>query len=80
MRIAKVIFVGSVAAVLMAAPAVARHPDAHKTDDDSKPTSSSCHAYQQAADGSWTQLPCQEAGNGQTQHKQVSKGSEEEPR
>ena len=80
MWIAKVIVIGSVAAVLTAAPVFARHPDAQKTDDNSKSTSLSCYAYQQAADGSWTQLPCQEAGNGQTQHKQVSKGSEEEPR
>ena len=47
--------------------------------DDDKSASSSCHAYQQAADGSWTQLPCQEAG-GQTQHRPVEKGGEEEPR
>jgi hypothetical protein len=82
MRIARVIFVGSVAALLAAAPAFARHPEAQKTeDDDSKSASSSCHAYQQAADGSWTQLPCQEFGNGQTQHKPVAKGSgEDEPR
>lgn len=77
MRIARVIFVGSMAALLMTAPALAKHSESPKTDDQS--TSSSCHAYQQAADGSWTQLPCQEAG-GQTQHKPVAKGGEEEPR
>jgi hypothetical protein len=77
MRIAGVIFVGSVAA-LMAGPTLAKHPEAQKTDE--RPSASSCHAYQQAADGSWTQLPCQEAGNGQTQHKPVAKGGEDEPR
>ena len=79
MRIASVIFVGSVAALLTAAPVFAKHPEAQKTDD-SKSTSSSCHAYQQAADRSWTQLPCQEFGNGQTQHRPVAKGGEDEPR
>jgi hypothetical protein len=80
MRIASVIFVGSVVATAMAAPAFAKHPEPQKTDD-TQSASSTCHAYQQAADGSWTQLPCQEAGNGQTQHKPVAKGgSEDEPR
>ena len=79
MRIASVIFVGSVAAMVTAAPAFAKHPEAQKTDD-GRSTSPSCHAYQQAADGSWTQLPCQEFGNGPIQHKPVAKGSEEGPR
>ncbi len=77
MRIASVIFVGSLAAA-MVAPAVAKHPRPQKTDDSQSTTS--CHAYQQAADGSWTQLPCQEAGNGQTQRKAVAKGGEDEAR
>lgn len=79
MQIAKVIFVGSVAAMVMAAPAFAKHPEAQKTDENQS-TSSSCHAYQQAADGSWQQLPCQEFGNGQTQHRPAAKAGEEEPR
>jgi hypothetical protein len=79
MRFARVIFIGSVAAGLVV-PALAKHPEAQKTEDDGKSTSSSCHAYRQAADGSWTQLPCQEFGNGQTQHRPVAKGSEEEAR
>jgi hypothetical protein len=79
MRIAKVIFMGSVAALLAAAPALAKHPEAQKTDENQS-ASSPCHAYQQAADGSWQQLPCQEFGNGQTQHRPAGKGGEEEPR
>jgi hypothetical protein len=78
MRIAKVIFVGSVAALLMTAPALAKKVQIQKTDDQS--TSSSCHAYQQAADGTWEQLPCQEAGGGQTQHRSPQKSAEGEPR
>jgi hypothetical protein len=78
MRIAKVIFVGSVAALVMTAPASAKNAESQKTDD--KSTTSPCHAYQQAADGSWQQVPCQEAGSGQTQHKPPPKASEDEPR
>jgi hypothetical protein len=79
MRIAKLIFAGSVAALIMASPVLAKHSEAQKGDDDDKSASSSCHAYQQAADGSWTQLPCQEAG-GQAQHRPVARNGEEEPR
>jgi hypothetical protein len=58
MRIAKVIFAGSVAgAVALASPASARHSDAQK------PASSSpCQAYEMGPDGAWHQQPCQEAG------------------
>ncbi len=78
MRIASVIFAGSVAALLAIAPASARNTTPQKTDD--KSTSSTRHAYRQAADGSWTELPCQEFGNGQVQPRPGAKGSEEEPR
>jgi len=69
MRIAHVIFVGSVAALaVFAAPGLAKGPTTQKTDETS--TSSSCHAYQQAADGSWSELSCQETGaTGQPQPK-----------
>jgi hypothetical protein len=78
MQIKNAIFVGSVAAlIVMTAQALARNSDAHKTDE--KPTSSSCHAYQQATDGSWTQLPCQELGTptGTAQHKSATRNSDE---
>ena len=78
MRIAKVIFVGSAAALLLAAPVLAKNAPTQKTDDQSTP--SSCHAYQQEADGTWQQLPCQEAGGGQTQHRPPPKSAEEQPR
>lgn len=79
MRIVKAIFVGSVFA-LATMPAFAKHTEAQKTDNDRSSATASCHAYQQAENGSWTQLPCQEAGGGQTQHKPAAKGAEEEPR
>jgi hypothetical protein len=80
MRIARVTFVASVVALAaLTAPALAKDSTAQKTDDRS--SSSSCHAYQQAADGTWTQLPCEEAGsNGQTQHKSPAKSAGDSPR
>jgi hypothetical protein len=80
MRIARVIFVGSVATLAaLTAPVLANHSTAQKTEDRS--SSSSCHAYQQAADGTWTELPCAESGsNGQTQHKPPAKSGEDAPR
>lgn len=62
MRIARVIFAGSVAALTaLATPALAKRSDAAKPIANSA-TSSPCYAYQMGADGKWEQLPCQEAG------------------
>ncbi len=62
MRIAQVIFAGSVAALTaLATPALAKQSDAAKPIQDSA-SSSPCYAYQLGADGKWEQLPCQEAG------------------
>ena len=61
MRIAKSIFVGWLAAlVVVDAPALAKNSDGQKTED--KQASVSCQAYQKAPDGSWTPLPCGEVG------------------
>jgi len=77
MRIKRAILAGSIAALTaMTAPALAKNSTPQKTDD--KPTSSSCHAYQQAADGSWMQLPCQELGSGGgTQPKSATRHTDE---
>ncbi|GLH75149.1 hypothetical protein SSBR45G_00570 [Bradyrhizobium sp. SSBR45G] len=68
MRITPVIFVGSLAAIAAtAAPALAKNSQTTRTDGqtEEQPSSSSpCRAYQQAADGTWKELPCQ--GQGQT--------------
>ena len=66
MRLGQAIFFGATAALLtLAAPTLARDSSAnsHTAKTTEAPASSSCHAYQQAADGSWTQLPCQEMGS-----------------
>jgi hypothetical protein len=81
MRIANIAVVISVAALAaLAAPVLAKSSETRKATDDGS-TSSSCHAYQQEPDGSWTERPCEEKNQpAQTQHKPVAKGSEEEPR
>jgi hypothetical protein len=81
MRLGQAIFFGSAAALLtLAAPTLARNsstnsPPAKATE---APASASCHAYQQATDGSWTQLPCQEMGSKAQQSKSASKPAAEE--
>lgn len=79
MRIAHVVFASALAiGAALTAPAVAKNADAQKAED--KPTSSSCSAYQQAANGSWEPLPCKETGERaqpQTQHKPAPQGAEQ---
>jgi hypothetical protein len=81
MRIANVTAVAFLAALaVLAVPALAKSADTRKTTDDGS-AASSCHAYQQEPDGSWTERPCEEKGQpAQTAHKPVAKGTEEEPR
>jgi hypothetical protein len=82
MRIAHLIFTGSIAALaVLTAPALAKNSNSQKIDDTS--ASSSCHAYQQAPDGSWNPLPCQEDGGtsqASMQHKSATRGSDEDAR
>lgn len=79
MRIAHLVFAGALAAsAVLTAPAVAKNSDTQKSED--KPSSSSCSAYQQAADGSWEQLPCKETSERsqpQTQHKSMTQGADQ---
>jgi hypothetical protein len=86
MRIAQLIFTGSIAALAaLTAPALAKSSHTQKVDDASASSTSStsptCRAYQQAADGTWTSLPCQENGSApqpQTQHKSATRGPADE--
>lgn len=56
MRIASLAIISSLAALAVATtPALAKNTAPAKPED--KSVSSSCHAYQMAADGSWTVLP-----------------------
>ena len=66
MRLGQAIFFGAAAGLLtLAAPTLAKNSSAnsHTAKATEVPAASSCHAYQQAADGSWTQRPCQETGS-----------------
>ena len=79
MRLRHAMFLGLMAALLtLAAPTLARNSNQQKTT--AAPPSSSCNAYQRAADGTWTQLPCQEMGSRPAaQPKSASKnGGEDE--
>jgi len=70
MRITDVIFVGSLAAlVATTAPALAKNSQTQKPEEQA--TSSPCRAYQQAADGTWTELPCQAPGSGKAPQQQA---------
>lgn len=65
MQIIPVIFVGSLAAIVATAgPALAKNTQTPQTSrmDEQTTSSSACRAYQQAPDGSWTELPCQGQG------------------
>lgn len=87
MRIARLIFAGSIAALAVAsAPALAKNSNAsnanaQKVED--APVAQGCHAYQQAPDGNWVQLSCQEAGptaQAPAPHKSATRNPDEETR
>ena len=80
MRIKQAIFAGSIAALAsMTAPVLARNSDAQKPNEPS--ASSPCSARQQAADGSWTQVGCQELGSPeQTPRKSATQSPDEKAR
>ena len=80
MRVSPMIFIGSlVAFAALTIPALAKDKGAQRTDE--KQTSAACHAYEQAPDGSWRALACEEVGgNGQTQHRGPARSREEDPR
>jgi hypothetical protein len=80
MRSGPAILLASIAALLsLAAPALARNSDAQKPSESQ--ASSSCHSYQQAADGTWKELPCQELGSpAKTQPKSATRKNDQETR
>ena len=88
MRIAHLIFTGSIAALaVLTAPAQAKNsntPEINNTSTSAaSPAVSPCHAYQRAPDGSWNSVSCQELGGpapAQTSHRSASQGSNEDAR
>jgi len=81
MRSGRAILFASIAALLsLAAPGLARNSDAQKPSEP-PPASSSCHSYQQAADGTWKELPCQELGfPAKAQPKSATRKNDQETR
>ena len=87
MRIARLILVGSIAALTVAmAPAPAKNSNASNANAqkvEETPVAQGCRAYQQAPDGQWVQLSCQEAGpvaQALTPHKSATRSPDEETR
>jgi hypothetical protein len=79
MRLGHAIFVATTAALLAAAvPGLAKNAETPKTSE--QPASSSCHSYQMAADGSWTELPCWEFGVSAPSRKSSPRKTDEEER
>ncbi|MGY8662241.1 hypothetical protein Q3C01_07720 [Bradyrhizobium sp. UFLA05-109] len=72
------ILLASVLAGALTPPVLARNSNSQQAEE--KSAASTCSAYQQAPDGSWTQLPCKETGErssqAQTQHKPPAPGTE----
>jgi hypothetical protein len=69
MRIARLIFVGStvfltssVMPVLAKNASLNSHANTNAQKVEETPAAQGCHAYQQAADGSWVELSCKEGG------------------
>jgi hypothetical protein len=52
---------------VLSAPVLAKSAGAQKAE--AKSALSGCSAYEQAPDGSWKQLPCQETGSGGATHQ-----------
>jgi len=83
MRLGQAIFFGSAAALLtLAAPTLARNSNTPPPPPKAvEATAPSCQAYQQAADGSWTPLSCQEMGSKTpVQSRTATEGTAEESR
>lgn len=61
---------------VLPASALAKSAAAQKAED--KSAAAPCSAYEQAPDGSWIALPCQEIGSdGRAQHKSAPGGADE---
>ncbi len=90
MRIARLIFAGSIAILAaLTPPALAKnaslnsHVNASAQKADDQPSAQGCHAYQQAADGTWVQRSCQEVGptaQAPTRGKSATRAPDDEAR
>jgi hypothetical protein len=79
MRLGPAIFMATMSALLAAAvPGLAKNAETPKTSE--QPATASCHSYQMAADGSWTELPCQELGAPAPSRKSSPRKTDEDNR
>jgi len=79
MRPARPTFIALVALAVLAAPALGKNAKPQKQSDEA--ASPNCHAYQQAADGNWVALPCEEEGAAKsTHHRAAPKSDADEAR
>jgi len=81
MRLGPAIVAASMAGLLtLVAPGLAKNSETPRATE--QPAASSpCHSYQQAADGTWTALPCQELGApAQPHHKSATRRTDQETR
>lgn len=80
MRIAPAATAAIIALAALTAPVLAKNSENLKGEDKSSDTS--CSAYQQAADGSWIQLPCRETGErnsqSQTRHRHPAEAGDDQ--
>jgi hypothetical protein len=81
MRVANATFVALLAALIFfVVPALAKNSTLQK-EEEKAAASLQCRAYEQAADGTWQERPCEEVGGAaQTQHKSHAKGAGDESR
>jgi hypothetical protein len=87
MRIAGLTFIGLIAVLTAAtAPGLAKNSNSNASNANAqkveeKPAAQGCHAYQQAADGSWVQLSCQQVdptSQAPARHSSTARAPEEE--
>jgi hypothetical protein len=81
MRLGPAIVMASMAALLaLAAPGLARNSETPKANEQAA-APSPCHSYQQEADGSWIERPCQALGAPTPQqHKSATRKTDQETR
>ena len=71
----RAILLGSIAAfAVLTAPALAKTSNVQPTD--TPPAASGCYSSEQNADGSWTQLPCQEGSGAPATRKSAGRSVE----
>ena len=75
MRKSAAILLGSITILaVLSEPVLAKSSGAQKASD--KPAASGCTAYEQAPDGSWKPLPCQETDSGGQTHQRSTPRSD----